>query len=325
MKSCGCTALPRRLCQVCVNRGKPFVACSRRCLERHRGESHGQREPLDSGAQARAAQFALNRQNAGARDLYRQHRERLMRLARAAQRAEGLCVLGAGNADDLDLAEATESFGEVHLVDLDPHALAQAIDGQPDKVRRRVVTHAPVDLTGGAIDRIDEWGECTPQPQELSALAGSTAREVAARLGRTFDVVLSTCTLTQTFLPFKNTLALPATDWERLFSGLALVHLSVMSALTRDGGTAVLVTEVMDSRSEPSIEALVERLGPEPPPPHLRAEPDLRTLLLLLERAPGLASQVASRHLTSPWLWNLGALRLLCYALVFRVDRGNDD
>ena len=41
-----------------------------------------------------------------------------------------LCVLGAGNCNDLDLRRLSERFDEIHLIDLDPAALGEAVRRQ---------------------------------------------------------------------------------------------------------------------------------------------------------------------------------------------------
>src|SRR5688572_8797242 len=101
------------------------------------------------------AQRAEQRGNRDVRDLwdrYRTHRERLtaeiLTLAVAAEPGGRLCLLGAGNANDLDLEALAGRFDEVHLVDIDPGALARASGRQSAAVRARLRLHAPVDLSG---------------------------------------------------------------------------------------------------------------------------------------------------------------------------------
>ena len=112
-RTCGCTATACRRCALCGSGLVVFTACSADCLRKHLSTQHA--VALDSAAQARQTQQALNRARQG-RDLYGPHRDRLGRLLRAVQRAEGLCVLGAGNCDDLDLPALVRDFGVVYAL-----------------------------------------------------------------------------------------------------------------------------------------------------------------------------------------------------------------
>ena len=47
-------------------------------------------------------------------------------------------MLGAGNANDLDLEQLARRFDEVHLVDIDAAALARATGRQTPGVRARL-------------------------------------------------------------------------------------------------------------------------------------------------------------------------------------------
>ena len=56
-----------------------------------------------------------------------------------------LCVLGAGNCNDVDLKALTEAFEEVHLVDLDAPALEAAVERQGVKESPRMKLHGGID------------------------------------------------------------------------------------------------------------------------------------------------------------------------------------
>ena len=55
--------------------------------------------------------------------LYASHRGEIEKLIVPDSRGRRICVLGAGNCNDLDLKWLSEVYGEVHLVDLDRTAL----------------------------------------------------------------------------------------------------------------------------------------------------------------------------------------------------------
>src|SRR5258708_6411800 len=77
------------------------------------------------------------------------HREHVMSILESVPRTgTSLCVLGAGNLNDLDLRTLTKRFNEVHLVDVDLIAVEFGLRQQGFKVGAGIHIHAPVDLTG---------------------------------------------------------------------------------------------------------------------------------------------------------------------------------
>lgn len=321
-RRCGCRAEPRRRCESCDPARVIFLACSARCLARHRADEHG--GAAATGSQLRAKTEALN-QTRDAFELYETHRTRLGRILHAAQRGEGLCVLGAGNCDDLDLPALARAFQQVHLVDLDGAALARATARVDERTRARLFTHAGLDLSG-TVDRIERWGDAFPAEAELSAFAAEVAGAIARAIGQKFDVVLSSCLLSQLYLPLRETLLLGMADWQRLFRAVDQAHLATVAALTRSGGTGLLALDVVSSHKLPglksfatpeswdglgaTVQAGIEKLK-------LTLDPDPHRLLRELS-APPLADEVERPRLLDPWVWNTGGdVFALVYALMF--------
>jgi hypothetical protein len=300
-----------------------FTACSAACLQKHLTTQHA--VALDSAAQARQTQQALNRARQG-RDLYGPHRDRLGRLLRAVQRGEGLCVLGAGNCDDLDLPALVRDFGVVHLVDLDGVALEGALSRVSAPVRARLVAHTGIDLSG-TLDRVDAWGDRFPTEPELNALAEEVAGSVVRRIGRTFDVVLSACLLSQLYQPLRQTLLLKLEPWRRLFTAIDRAHLATVAAITRPGGTGILALDVTSSHKLPELqafavpetwEALEATATAAIVARKVSLDPDPRHLLALLGEP--LFSRIERPRLTSPWVWDTGGgVLALVYALMFNT------
>jgi hypothetical protein len=242
-----------------------------------------------------------NRLTAGAWDLYAGHRRRLHALLVKGATAPSarLCVLGAGNANDLELERLAEVFAEVHLVDLDPQALAWARARLTARAAARVFAHAPVD-------------------------AAAAADEVAARLPGRFDLVVSDCLLTQEYWSW----------WVALGEGPALCtavetalenHLATLAALAAPGGRCLVVTDAISSETYP-LEELFPAREPAALLAHLARQGALFTgtspplLLRTLRRAvPGAVGQ----RLEPPWLWRLGDGHVvLVYALEFTIEGG---
>src|SRR3954465_979232 len=101
-------------------------------------------------AAAGAAQIASNASAIGHEASFAEHRARLTReiAERAPAGGRGrLCLLGVGNANDVDLDALAARFAEVHLVDIDPGAVARAVGRVPAAGRAQLVVHAPVDAS----------------------------------------------------------------------------------------------------------------------------------------------------------------------------------
>jgi hypothetical protein len=97
-----------------------------------------------------------------------------------------VAVVGAGNGDDVPLARLAERAGSLDLIDLDPDALARAVERTGGKGRAVVE-----DVTAGAADAI------------IAAALGrgeSRAPEEMAPLGA-YDVVIADLVLTQLLYP----------------------------------------------------------------------------------------------------------------------------
>ena len=116
---------------------------------------------------------------------YREHRRRVSALARSLQRGQGLCVLGAGNCDDVELLELVEAFGNVHLVDLLPRA------GKTAEAMVSAIAAGPFDVVLSACALTQLWLPLkrtlvlsSSEGQRLFALLSLTHLLTMARLVR---------------------------------------------------------------------------------------------------------------------------------------------
>lgn len=276
-------------------------------------------------ASAAAHEAAGNRAVAGLWDRYESHRRRLTATVLSAPGASGrLCLLGAGNCLDVDLAALAAVHDEVHLVDLDGAALARARKRQPAEVRPKLHLHAPVDLAGGFCDEARRWSRGRPTLVELRAVAERAGQEIAARLPGPFDRVISCCLLTQLDWALARTMGADHPARPEAVEALVRLHLHTLAALGAPRGGAVLATELASDEDWPldELDANVD-LGALVPallaagahfaaahPPRLRR---------LLRRDDHLARAFDEAAAIAPWLWR-GALdrTYLVYALVLR-------
>jgi hypothetical protein len=158
----------------------------------------GQDGARDHGP-TRRGQVAFNAASRGQWEAFADHRRRLTGvLARGATSGGSrLCVLGAGNANDLDLPVLLTAHRQVHLVDIDAEALARGA------ARRGVAGHPGLRLHGGVdvtatLGVLSGWGPMSAVgPADLDALAAWPASRAAAVLPGGFDRVASTCLLSQ--------------------------------------------------------------------------------------------------------------------------------
>ncbi len=257
------------------------------------------------------------------------HRDRIEQLLLADGLTGGgrLCVLGAGNCNDLDLPRLAATFEEVHLVDLDPAALANARQRQGVATAANVHTHAPIDLTGIA-EVVSTWPRRTPTRQEIDATIERAATAPMPALPGAFDVVLSPCVLSQLAGYAGDTLGASHPRTLALRCAIRDRHLRLMTDLLKPGGFGVLVTDVISSVTRPYIAAA--RYGDLPE--LLRAlvhqrvtypALDPESVERLLRDDPLLAALLSDVQVIRPWVWTLGPLKsFLVYALRFRRSAG---
>jgi hypothetical protein len=241
-----------------------------------------------------ARQVESNRQSRDAWARYGPHRALVTGLVTGLLPANGsLCVLGAGNLNDLDLPEVLVRAGAVELVDLDTEA-----------------TDAAMRRQGVAGDE-----RLRLKRRDLSGLLGEAPPAGA------FDVVLSAGVLTQMLqsvvdagLDPETTTAVTLQVRDR--------HLGDLARLTRPGGHAVLVTDTVPTSTASHLRDL-EPGQLEPAMAALVAGGNFFTgtnpyrILAVLEEA-GAAGVV----LHGPWLWPVTPDRdHLTYAITWRPQR----
>jgi hypothetical protein len=242
-------------------------------------------------------------------ELYAAHREEFTRavLSAAPKQPHGtarLCVLGAGNCNDLDLSRLTQAYREVHLVDLEPAFVASAVSREGSAVRSRLLPHAPVDLAVLSTKRASKWQRRAPNAAELESAAATTLQGVLSRLPGPFDVVVSACVLTQLGFALTRSFREPHPLLGPLRIATLRTHLQTLIALTAPRGTALFVSDLTSSTQYPlatlpsdaKLDEVLRDVVEKRSFYHL-AEPELVSDLLG-EIAPERALAPIS-----PWLW----------------------
>jgi hypothetical protein len=294
-------------------------------LERHLAAEHGAVEPSFAGTRAKERLLTMNRSDPGNWDRYGSHRQAIMDAVCKNGEEGDIAVFGAGNCADIDLVRLSSHYREIHLIDLDALAIERARDQLPSDVKRKVVLHGDVDLSG-FLGELEAWGESFPPESQLAFAAVNAARSILQSIGRSFDTTLSSCVMSQLIGPYQRSWALSPENWDNVDMAISAVHLSTLAGATRPGGRGFLAFDVLSSDAVPELKELcgesqdtldvfiTERLEDD----DLPMQPDPRGLIAQMT-SPGLGSLFAAPELTRPWLWDIGGGAIqLVYGLAFR-------
>jgi hypothetical protein len=240
---------------------------------------------------------------------YAEHRARQMALLKGL-RGQRIAVLGAGNCNDLELPALARAFEELHLFDIDAEALKRAFERQDDDVRRRCHLHVQ-DLTGVA-SFLESWSRAPPEPFAAQVAAWTKLSALLAEAGQ-FDVVLSTCLLSQVAINLRDYFGLAPALNSALLAAIA-GHVMLASSLTKPGGTLLVVSDCITSNYP--IRAEAQARGALNAVLHLAAQgaafpgTDPQLIVALLT-----SPELSPPELKSAWIWDVGQQSYLVYAV----------
>lgn len=264
-------------------------------------------------------QSRMNNSTRGQWDWYAAHRARIERLLIPNARDQRICILGAGNCNDLDLKWLVQAYAQVHLVDIDRSALDRAVQRQ-GVATERLALHAPIDLTGIA-DQTAPWTGRSVTGAEVDRAAQTAATtDLPTVPGAPFDLVLSPCVLSQLLCSVRDLLGKSHPAWPRLKAALRARHIRTMTSMLTPPGRAVLVVDLASTKRIPGLERAKDHDLPSIMEMSIETgkcfrglEP--RELTDFLRRA----GETGPVEISPPWLWHLGlAKAFLCYALTAR-------
>ena len=267
----------------------------------------------------RDEQHRRNRLVRGCWELYAPHRRRVTDLILGLRAPDAspigedrltprLCVLGAGNCNDLDLPQLLAGFHEVHLVDLDGEALAEGVSAQQLAAERRVCLHGGVDVTG-VIDRLSACSaDRSSSVSGVDAVLAAVAAHDQLPLGGTYDVVASVCLLSQLLEAVKLALGETYSRYLPLVQAIRAQHLRQAVGLCCPGGRLALVTDFVSSDTCPELATVDEAQLPALAEQLVRSHnffTGLNPFLLrgLFVSDPWLAARVEQLRLSPPWRW----------------------
>jgi hypothetical protein len=277
-------------------------------------------------ARAQRAEQSGNRETGDLWERFRGHRQRvtaeILALAPGGDDARGgrLCLLGAGNANDLDLEALAARFDEVHLVDIDPAALSRTTDRQSPAVRAKLRSHAPVDLSG-----LYHLLERRTRLASSDAMVTAGTAEVTRQLPSELDVVASCCVLSQIAWALEHLASPDGRAVPTLEQALLRIHLRAILRIIRPKGAGLLVSDLTSSLFYPGLNelapgedlrALTQRLAAERAA-YTVCNPEL--VRLTIHHDAELAVTCQPPMLGEPWLWTgPKALTYLVYPFVLR-------
>ena len=269
-------------------------------------------------------QSSRNAETVNGWNCFAAHRQRVTQLLldAAAGRAGELCVLGAGNCNDLDLNRLADSFTHIDLVDIDASAIAAGI-GRQAAAPSHVTVRAPIDVTGVA-NHLSAWTPELPAPAEqVDACIADAERAALPLKAGGYTVAASICLLSQLIELIALTLGPGHARFLDLITSIRREHLRQLINLAMPGGTAVLITDIVSSVTVPE---LATAASSELPALVARAIEQRNffsgvnpfVIKRLLETDVDLATQLSDLRLSAPWVWDLGPRLYAVCALTAR-------
>ncbi|QDT41305.1 hypothetical protein Pan241w_13650 [Gimesia alba] len=251
------------------------------------------------------------------------HRETLMKYLTGlvGDRQGRLCVLGAGNCNDLDLKRLLQVYSEVHLVDLDESALEYGVQSQEVADDPRVFRYVR-DLTGAGEELAGFEAASTLPETDLSEIIQRFSQPAALDLPGPFDVVCSTCVLSQLILQAVNAVGDTHPQFEQLMVAIRSQHFQTIVDLIKEGGAGLVVSDFVSSESATDLKDV----------PDFQFTQYLSQLLssrnffhgvhpgVLFSQLKGnapLAGLVQNVEMLPPWRWDLGSRQYAVAAIRF--------
>ena len=251
------------------------------------------------------------RRNGQSRDAWKwfaAHRARVTELL-ISHASGSLCLLGAGNCNDVDLQQLQQHFDEILLVDVDEQALQAGLAAQG------CADHSQFQCRQYDLHGVTEALEHERSDALLQALAATPPPAAES-----FDVVASIGLLSQLFDSLRLGLGDGHPDFLRCLRALRERHLRQLIEMARPGGHVLLVTDFVSSDTFPALPVLsdaeLQRTVPQLIQDHnffTGTNPAL--IHQFLTEDAGCAERLRGVRMISPWLWDFGVRTYAVYAV----------
>lgn len=245
-------------------------------------------------------------------DRFAPHRERVTQLLLdAASANEGrLCVLGAGNCNDLVLSQLAQAFQHIDLVDIDEKAISEGVIRQ-GIAASRVTARGPIDVTGVA-ELMSGWTPATPaSAEQVDACIATARRTILSCEASSYAVAASICLLSQLIESITITLGEHHPRFLELLTCIRREHLRQLIDLVVPDGTVVLITDVVSSGTLPLLATAASHelpmlVGRAIEHRNFFSGMNPFVIKRMLETEPPFATQLTDVRLSNPWVWDLG-------------------
>jgi hypothetical protein len=266
----------------------------------------------------------LNRSTSDNWESFAGHRDTLTELILKTTPARGrVCILGAGNCNDIDLARLLESCAEVHLVDLDEEALRRGVERQCVSGQAGLHLHGNVDVTA-CLDDMTGWSSRTTLTDaDVQRCVTAPSEIVTSLLPAPFDAVVSACLLSQVIDSVVEALEERHPRFIGAVQAVRLGHLRLLARLIAPAGSGILCTDIVSSDTVPELATV----APGELFTTLRRLVEAQNFFhglnpavldSVLRTDPALQAQIAEIGYRAPWLWHQ---RDRCYAVLAATMR----
>lgn len=274
-------------------------------------------------------------------DAFAEHRARTTGLILQARRTDSdrVCILGAGNCNDLDLPQLTSAFHDVRLVDLHDEAVQAALHRHRDSLQSVDERQVPQDIAkvssagdfdlSGLVELLDSAGrEAIPPTMRSATAIRERLQHPAPRPwpSESFDCVTSCCLLSQLIDSLILTFGPAHPELVTMILQLRHHHLQLIIDMLQPGGRGILISDFVSSATLPELATVPE----SDVPPLLRQALSQRNFFTglnpialreMLSASPVFARQIDLVTVTDFWRWSLGKKQFgVCgYSFVKRV------
>jgi hypothetical protein len=270
-------------------------------------------------------QQEFNRASRGSWNAFAEHRDHVAALLEqsvAPESRHSLCILGAGNCNDLDLPRLAAQWTRIRLVDLDVEAMRAGVSRQFHLRPPEHLELSACDVTGALEYCHDLLHSPTSSRESLTKLRQALAVLPAVeRLGERFSCVVSTCLLSQLTTTMRYAVGDSSPDLWGLVQLVRLQHLRTLAELTQPGGVTLALIDFVSSESLPqlpdapasALPGLMEQALAEG---NFFSGMNPVAIQQLLHQPPLDSYWSEPPQAVLPWRWNLGPRSYLVTALV---------
>lgn len=273
----------------------------------------------------RALQLQQNSESKERWELYASHRYQVTQhlISRAQTNTDNVCILGAGNCNDLALKELISTFQETHLIDLDSDSLREGLKRQNLISHPRIYHYGNIDISG-ILNTLDGWLHQTAPPEvEVDKCIQKVRQLEAPNLPNSFNVVASVCLLTQLIASIDQALGFQHPRFMELILAVRLRHLHLLSQLTAPNGWSILITDIVSSDTVPELSSIANEKLPEKLMQLIKERNFFHgvnpiAIINSIKADQSLASQISQLDLSRPWCWDFGPRTYAVCAIQFQ-------